>query len=91
MEVDEPSVGRTKAACLELERGKVGLEVDVEPLATGGPRVKCSSSDDLGSDSPASPEAARTFVDSVFRHLLGRPADPEAISYYSARRLNGDP
>jgi hypothetical protein len=61
--VDEPGVRRRKAARVEVERGEGRLEVDVEPLAACGLRVKCTSSDDLGSYSLALAAAARVVVD----------------------------
>src|SRR5205814_435088 len=37
--MDQPGVRRAKAARVEVERREVGVEVDVEPLASGGPGV----------------------------------------------------
>ena len=34
--MDQPGIRRAKAARLEVEGRQVGLEVDVEPLASGG-------------------------------------------------------
>ena len=61
--MDQPGLRRTKAAGVEIERTKVGLEVDVEPLVARGAGVLRCEANDPRSDALALPSAVRLRVD----------------------------
>jgi hypothetical protein len=61
--VDEPGVGRTKAAGIEVEPRQLGIEVDVQPLAAGGLGVLRGKPDRLRSDARTLMCAVRLRVD----------------------------
>ena len=50
LELQEPGVGYSKSAGVDVEAMKLGLEVDVQPCAAGCPRFPDRDSDELGAD-----------------------------------------
>lgn len=61
--MDQSGVGRAKAARIEVERCQLGIEVDVEPLASCGLGVPRGEADELRSYAPALVRAVRLRVD----------------------------
>src|SRR5436309_15986110 len=61
--MNHPGVRRAKAARIEVESCKVGLEVDVQPLASCGLGVLRCKVDDSRSDAPPLESAVRLRVD----------------------------
>src|SRR5436190_22654646 len=99
--MDQPGARRVKAARVEVERREVGLEVDVEPLASGGPGVlrrelhgPCSyaralvSAVRLGVDEKRMVSAVRHYGDEADHPVAGvAGGDPsETVRYDSVRR-----
>jgi hypothetical protein len=87
MQVDQAGVRRTEAARIDVEGPKVGLEVDVEPLASCGFRVPDSAADQFGADTTALPLAARLGVEQkrVVSTVPGDLDEPDENAVAGAR------
>ena len=48
--MNQAGIGRAEAARVEVEGSKVGLEVDMQPLTAGGPRLTYRERDHCSAD-----------------------------------------
>ena len=76
-------MGRTKTACLQIERGEIGFKVDVKPFATGGSRVDYGEPNEFIPDSLTLTAASRLRIDQecVICAVLGdvHESDQDAV------------
>jgi len=61
--MNQAGIGRAEAARVEVEGSKVGLEVDMQPLTAGGPRLTYRERDHCSADSAALPCAPSLCVE----------------------------
>src|SRR5690606_3071844 len=83
----EAGVGRSEAAGVEVEAAELGTEVDVQPLAPGGPGVPSRDRDQLGSDAAALMLAAglRVEQEGVIATVPRHVHEPDQLIAHAGR------